>query len=166
MHSLELLFDDVTDAAIRDTWERLSGTGVRSARGRPHVTLTVAPSIASTVDPALAAVAARLPLAVTIGAPLLFGSSPFVLARLVVPSPQLLEFHAVVDRLSADFRSEPVPHSAPGAWTPHVTLARGLTPLNAAAVLVAVAGMPSTMGAHMVGLRRWDGDQRVEYPLG
>ncbi len=96
MHSIELLFDPDTEAAIRRIWDDLAAAGLpsqaahRSPSNRPHVTLAVAESIAPAVDDLLAGVAARLPLRCVVGAPLLFGWWKAVLARLLVPSAELI----------------------------------------------------------------------------
>ncbi len=100
VHSVELLFDDETDAAMRRIWDDLTDAGVRSLAGstspsnRPHVTLTVADHMDDAVDDALRPLLGMLPLPCTIGAPMLFGSGPFTLVRLVVPSAELLALQA------------------------------------------------------------------------
>ena len=55
-------------------------------------------------------------------------------------------------------------HTLPGRWTPHVTLARGVTSDNIGSVLGVVSGLPP-LAAQVTALRRWDGDQRVEFAL-
>lgn len=44
MHSIELVFDDDIESAIRQIWADLSAAGVpgQAAVARPHVSLTVA----------------------------------------------------------------------------------------------------------------------------
>lgn len=168
VHSIELLFDPDTEAAIRRIWDDLARAGlpsqaeVRSPTNRPHVTLTVAESIAPAVDDLLAGVAARLPLRCVIGAPLLFGSGKRVLARLAVPSAELILMQAEVALSCLEHqRPGPVDHTLPGAWTPHVTLCRRLAPADVAAALDVVGG-DDVMGSFS-GLRRWDGDARVDH---
>lgn len=165
MHSIELLLDDDTDAAIRRMWSDLGNTAVRPARGAPHITVTVARTISPEVDALLAPVAQRLPIRVAIGAPLLFGTGPFVLALLVVPSTELLSVHAQVHRVGLPYLTPgPEANAVPGAWTPHITLARGLTADNVAPVLRSLTAPPAA-DAQITGLRRWDGDQREEFVL-
>ncbi|MEU0496317.1 2'-5' RNA ligase family protein [Mycobacterium sp. NPDC006124] len=166
-HSVELLFDEATDAAIRGQWAALADAGLpsqarhRSPTNRPHVTLTVADHVDPAVDAALRELSERLPLPCHVGAPLVFGRSSVVLARLIVPSAALLGLHAAVDEVCAPHvRSEVFPHARPGQWTPHVTLARRLPPADLAAALEAVAS-DDLVGA-FAGLRRWDGDARVD----
>ncbi|MFC5125370.1 2'-5' RNA ligase family protein [Pseudoclavibacter helvolus] len=87
------------------------------------------PSEPSLVDvEAVRDAAGRLPIALTLGGPQLFvHGTRAVLARSVVPSVGLLEFHAELHRLAG--REEvavDLPHRTPGSWTPHVTLAKRL----------------------------------------
>ncbi|MCV7100626.1 2'-5' RNA ligase family protein, partial [Mycobacterium palustre] len=127
VHSLELVFDGDTEAAIRRIWEGLARAGIPSQApaSRPHVTLAVAENIAPDVDELLGPVAARLPLHCAIGAPVLFGRANVVFARLIVPTSGLLALHAEVHRLcAAHLAPAPMSNSLPGQWTAHVTLAR------------------------------------------
>ena len=168
VHSVELVFDPATEQAIRDIWDALAAAGVPSQAhaSRPHATLTVADRIAPDVDGVLAPVAAGLPLVCHIGAVVLFGRSAPVLARLLVPGIELLRVHADVHRLCTPYQSPgPKPHTAPGQWTGHVTLARHVAPATLGKAL-RIAGRPSELAGRVVGLRRWDGNTRREYPIG
>jgi 2'-5' RNA ligase superfamily len=171
VHSVELLVDPDTDAAIRRDWAALAEAGLpsqarhRSPTNRPHTTLAVSDRIDQAVDTDLAAVAGLLPLGCRIGAPMLFGRRTLTLVRLVVPSAELLRVHEAVDAICAPRMTPgPLPHSHPGQWTPHVTLCRRLAPADVATALD-VIGAADVVGA-FAGLRRWDGDARVEYPIG
>ncbi len=79
-HSVELLFDEDTDSALRGLWDALAAAGlasqsrVASPTNRPHVTLTVADHIGSDVDAPLRRLAAGLPMPCLIGTPLFFGN--------------------------------------------------------------------------------------------
>ncbi len=168
VHSIELTFDDATEAALRRIWHDLAGAGIPSQApaARPHVTLVVAEHIAADVDAALAPVTSRLPLECTLGASLLFGRAHGVLARLVVPTAGLLALHTEAHRLSRPHLApEPMPNSLPGQWTPHTTLARRVGPAELGRAL-RIAGRPAQLTGHFAGLRRWDGGRRAEYPLG
>lgn len=165
VHSIELVFDPETEAAIRRLWARLADGGIagpaRSAR--PHVTLSVAERIDPDVDAALAGLSRELPC--VLGAPVLFGRVRPVLARLVVPTSALLARHAEVHRVVAPYaHPAPMPHTAPGDWTPHVTLARrvGAAELGRA---LPIAAHPAEITGSFAGLRRWDGGTRTEYPI-
>jgi 2'-5' RNA ligase superfamily len=172
VHSVELVFDAATEARIRNVWDDLSAVGVRSQAAvkspsnRPHVTLVVAQRMAGDVDEVLLPVLSRLPLACRIGAPMLFGGGPFILVRLVVPSLELLALHAEVHRVCLPFTEPAVlPHAEPGQWTPHVTLARRVAS-DQLSLAFGVAGVSADVHATAVGLRHWNGDARVEHPIG
>ena len=167
VHSIELLFDRDTEAAIRRIWDELATADIPSQApaGRPHVTLAVADRIAEQVDVSLRPVAGRLPLRCTVGAALLFGRSSAILTRLIVPTADLLELHAQVHRLCGEHLvPAPAPNSLPDQWTPHVTLARRVAD-PALSRALRIAGRPSLIEGSFAGLRRWNGDRKVEYLL-
>ncbi|MET0704153.1 MAG: 2'-5' RNA ligase family protein [Mycobacterium sp.] len=171
-HSVELLFDAETDAALRLVWDAMVDAGLPSqarhgnpATNRPHVTLTVTDRLAPEVDDELRGLADRLPLDCVVGAPLLFGTGRHTLARLIVPSADLLALQLQVHQICVPHMTPgPAPHAVPGQWTPHATLARRITVGQVAEAFE--AGMPTAdLHGQFVALRRWDGDQRVEYLL-
>lgn len=170
-HSIELLFDPDTEGVLRQMWDDLAalkraGLPIRIPPGRPHVTVAVAQRINPDVDELLLPVARELPLRCVVGAPVLFGRGNVVFTRLVVPSRALLDLHAEVHRLCGPHLvPEPMANSLPGQWTAHVTLARRMEAAHLGTAL-AVAGRPAQFEGQFVGLRRWDGDERVEYQLG
>jgi hypothetical protein len=164
---VELLFDPGAEAAIHREWAALAEAGLpsqahnRSPSNRPHVTLTVAARIDPVVDPELAGPARRLPLDCVIGAPMLFGHRSLTLVRLIVPSMGLLRLHESVHAICAPHLADgPLAHAHPGRWTPHVTLARRLAPADLPAALEAVDA-EDLIGA-FAGLRRWDGEARID----
>lgn len=168
VHSVELLFDADTDTRLRRIWADLAAANLsgRVPTGRPHVTVAVAERIAPDVDELLLPIARQLPLPCSVGAPLLFGRSNAVLARLIVPTTELLAVHAAVHHVcDPHLRPGPLPHSLPGHWTPHVTLARRVEGAQLERVL-RIAGQPVEIHGALTGLRRWDGTKRVEYPIG
>ncbi|MGB8407671.1 MAG: 2'-5' RNA ligase family protein [Mycobacterium sp.] len=167
VHSVELLFDPETEAVIRGSWDALRDNGIAAqpAEARPHATLSVAEQIDDAVLPTLAGLADRFPFEARIGAALVFGRSAGILARLVVPSLELLDLHAEVARLSAPHLVPgPMPHTVPGDWTPHVTLARRVSPDRLAAALH-IAGRPADIAATVCGLRLWNGNARREIQI-
>ena len=167
VHSVELVFDADTEAAIRHIWESLAAAGIPSQApaSRPHVTLAVADGIAAQVDELLRPVSARLPLACSIGAPLLFGRANVVFARLVVPTGELLALHAEVYRLCLPHMTPgAMPNSLPGQWTAHVTLARRVGGGQLGRAL-RIAGRPQQIDGRFAALRRWDGNKKVEHVL-
>lgn len=170
-HSVELLFDDQGDAAVRGLWQRLADAGlpsqlrVTSATNRPHVTLIAARRITADVDDLLAALAPRFPLPCNLGAPLIFGGGRFTMARLIVASAALLELHEEVYRRCLPFVTAPYAHSAPAQWTPHATLGRRFTPDEVGRALAEVDGITEDISTTVRGVRRWDSDVRAERVL-
>jgi hypothetical protein len=166
VHSVELVFDADTEAVVRHIWDDLRDAGIPSQApaARPHATLIVAEEIDPAVDALLAPlVAARFPFPCRIGAPLLFGRAKVVLARLVVPTTDLLEVHADVHRLCLPFlQPGPMSNALPGQWTAHVTVARRVVPAQLARAL-RIAGKPPEIAGSVTGLRRWDGNAKREY---
>lgn len=171
-HSVEVLLDDDSDASIRRDWGVLAEAGlpsqlqVKSTTNRPHVTLLAADHINVDVDRLLAELRDRFPVPCVVGAPLVFGRGRLTLARLIVPSAQLLALHQEVYRRCLPYVSaEPFAHSAPGHWTPHATLGRRFTAEQVGEALGVLDGVSHDLDARVVGLRRWDGDQRVDEVL-
>lgn len=165
VHSIELVFDDDTEAVIRRIWADLAGAGIPSQApaSRPHVTLVVAERVAVDVDELLRPLTERLPLVAAIGAPVLFGRANVVFARLVVPTTELLALHAEVHRLCGPHLvPAPMPNSLPGQWTAHVTLARRVGGGQLGRAL-RIAGRPSLIDGRFAGLRRWDGNKKLEF---
>jgi hypothetical protein len=168
VHSVELVFDPDTEAAIRRIWDELRDLGIPSQApaSRPHVTLVVAERIDAEVDAALASLADRFPMPCRVGAPLLFGRSQLILTRLIVPTADLLAVHADVYKLSLSHMDpRPMANSVPGQWTGHTTLARRLHG-NQLGRALRIAGRPSEIEGSITGLRRWDGKAKQEYPIG
>jgi hypothetical protein len=171
VHSVELLFDSETDAAVRRLWDDVADAGVRSLAAstspsnRPHVTLSVAEHMEDAVNEALRPLLRLVPFPCTIGAPMLFGRGPFTLVRLVIPSAELLGLQAEVHEVCLPHMSPgPLPHSEPGHWTPHVTLARRV-PEDKLADVLSLRRTSRDRHAIAVALRHWDGNNRVEYPI-
>lgn len=165
VHSIELLFDPDTEATLRGLWAELAGAGIPSQApaGRPHVTLAVADRITEDADGLLRPVADRLPLRCAVGASLLLGRSNAILARLIVPTRDLLEVQAEVHRRCAEqLVPAPAPNSLPDQWTPHVTLARRVAG-PALSRALRIAGRPPLLEGSFAGLRRWNGDKKVDY---
>jgi hypothetical protein len=171
-HSIELLLDHDADAAIRRVWQALADAGlqsqsrVTSPTNRPHITVVAADHIGVEVDALLAPLRERLPFACVVGAPLLFGGPRFTLARLIVPSAELLAVHEHAYELCRPHvRPAPYAHCAPGQWTPHATLCRRLTADQLGEAFAVAQGVGGDVDARAVGLRRWDGDNRVDHLL-
>ena len=171
-HSIELLLDPGSDAAVRAQWQALADAGlpsqtrVKSASNRPHITLVAAQRISADVDDALRELASLLPLDCVLGAALVFGGPRLSLARLIVPSAALLHLHAEVYRLTLPrITGDPYPHCRPGHWTPHATLGRRYTAEEIGPALAVVNDSGGDLAANGVGLRRWDSDERADHLL-
>lgn len=164
LSSIDLTFDDTTENVVRGEWDALERAGFsslgahRSDSNRPHLTLVVGTPLEIVEQ---ASTRTDLPLPVTLGAPVLFGSGDRrVLARLVTPTKELLELQASVH---ASVRQEGlVAHSHPGAWVAHVTLARRIRLDDLARAL-------GLLGDDIVGeataLRLWNATERTVAPL-
>jgi 2'-5' RNA ligase superfamily len=172
VHSIELLLDADSDAAVRRIWAKLADAELpsqaanKSPSNRPHISLVVAERIDADVDILLRATAQRLPIRCVIGAPLVFGGPRFTVARLVVPSAELLSLQADAhDACLPHLVPGPMAHTAPGAWTPHVTLCRRMDPTQLAKALTVVKKLTRDIRGEFVGMRHWDGNKRVERPI-
>jgi hypothetical protein len=171
-HSIELLLDSRTDTAIRAAWQALADAGlpsqvnVKSATNRPHITLLAAQRISPEVDEVLRGLAPRLPLDCVVGAHVVFGGPRLTLARLIVPSAELLALHAEVFRLALPHvTGQPFAHCRPGHWTAHATLGRRLTAIEVGAALGLAEEAAPDLAAEVVALRRWDSDARTDHLL-
>lgn len=167
VHSVELVFDPDTEAAVRHIWDGLRDSGIPSQApaSRPHATLTVSERLDPVVDSLLSSLSGRFPFECRIGAPLLFGRSQLILSRLVVPTAELLDVHAEVYRICVPHQTPaPMTNSMPGQWTAHITLARRVAPGQLGRAL-RIAGRPSEIPGQVIGLRRWDGGTKSEYPI-
>lgn len=168
VQTVELLPDDATNAVVREQWEALATAGLPSqarhtgATNRPHVTLAVCSAIPASLEPGLVAAVAALPLPLRLGGLLVFGVHRRVLARLVVPTVELLRLHAAVEVVLADCPGRG-PLLSPARWTAHVTLARGLREEQLGAALTACSG--EEVDGTAVGARRYDGGTRTDWPL-
>ncbi len=168
VQSVELLFDEESDAAIREQWAALEAAGLPSqsrhlhSSNRPHVTVGVAAAIPAPVESGLSELAELLPLRCTIDGPVVFAAGAEILVRGIDPSPGLLALHARAAELMRSCPGVPATLTV-GHWTPHVTLARRLRPeqTRAAGQLLDLA----PLRGYFVAVRRWDGDARKEWLL-
>jgi hypothetical protein len=176
LHSVEALLDPASDAAVRAEWEALLRAGLssqvrhRGSSNAPHVTLSGAPRIPSEVEgmlgPAIEASGGRPPLPVRLGPLVVLGSRRPVLARLVLPTSDLLRLQADVAQVMA--ACDDVPSTlVPGHWVPHVTLGRGLQleAIGSALAILDALGHPGARDAELRSVRRWDPDARRVWEL-
>ncbi|MET0782234.1 MAG: 2'-5' RNA ligase family protein [Microbacterium sp.] len=162
--SIELLLDPGSETRVRADWQRLAAAGLSSMgahtspSNRPHITLLVRPFLGTTAfDEAVA----MLPVELTLGPPVVFRHGDRgVLARQVTPTAGLLALHRIVHRAAGP--GPDAAHTAPGEWTPHVTLARRIRidSLDDALRLLGPE-FPATGTA----LRRWDSASATVSPI-
>ena len=160
--SLELLLDPDTEACIRAEWQALADAGLSSLAAhtapsnRPHITLLVRPSLPQLTRDRLSELVA-LPLALTVGDPILFGAGDRrVLVRSVVPTEELLRLHATIHTIAGV--GEDAAHTRPGEWTPHISLARRIRvdSIPQALKILDNTGETTAASAQATSLRRWD----------
>ncbi|RWZ68280.1 2'-5' RNA ligase family protein [Labedella populi] len=164
MRSIELTLDPTTDAAVRAEWSLLAEHGLPSlashaaASNAPHVTLAAGTRLDAGDVPRVAF--AKLPLPLRFSALSTFpaGRGRFVLVRSLVVTAELLALHAAILETADD----PVPTSSPGAWTPHVTLARRMT-AQQVGLAHGVLGFPAD--GTLTAARFWDGETKTITPL-
>jgi 2'-5' RNA ligase len=169
VQTVELLLDETTDQAVRAEWQRLADAGLPSqalhtgSTNAPHVTLAVARAIPAEVEQEVALLVHHLPVPVELGALVVFGSRRLALARLLVAQADLLGLHAAT---AAAVRECPgVPHYlTAGHWTPHVTLARGLSPTQVGTALETLGQVDGLTG-RIERMRRWDSERRRAWLL-
>jgi 2'-5' RNA ligase len=154
--SIELLLDEATEARVRADWQRLADAGLSSLAAhtasshQPHITLLARPTLAAV---AFTAAAERLPIPITLAEPIVFAHGERgVLAWRVTLSEELRDLHAAVHAAAAP-AGDDAAHTIPGAWTPHITLARRLR-LESLPDALGLIG-PASAGTG-VSLRRWD----------
>ncbi|WP_374970844.1 2'-5' RNA ligase family protein [Terrabacter sp. BE26] len=161
LHSVEGLLDSAADAEVRREWAVLAEAQLPSQAGHagptnaPHITLSAAGLVPDAVETALCrALSGLVPVPVRLGPLVVMGTRRHVLARLVVPSAALLALHRTVAQAmtGATDVSELVHVDR---WTPHVTLAHGLTAAQVGDAL-AVLGSLRGVDAAIETLRRWD----------
>lgn len=165
--SVELIPDAELDRAVRDDWDRLLAADLPSAgrnpapSNRPHITLAVRDRLEPS---AFAGVAALLPVPVELGGVVLLGhKNRYVLARHVVVSAPLLALHRAV----AELAGRPEPHysnTGIDRWTPHMTLARGLS-ADRLATAMRLIKAPNIVG-QATSARVWDAETRTVTTLG
>jgi len=140
---LELLFDPDSETTIRNIWRRISEADLPSsldAEGyRPHLTLAVSDAIRLDIDRCQERLTqfarAQSSFPITLNHLGLFQTRDNVVFLGVVPSQNLLNLHRVAFGLCQQFTGGWRDYYAPDHWTPHVTLAFNLTPMQAVDIL-------------------------------
>ena len=174
MHSVEVVLDDESDRWVRRQWAALAKAGVPSqsrhtgASNRPHVTLALTAQIDPGVESRLRVAVSVLPVPITIGGLLVFGSTRFVLTRLVVSNAAVLALQEAVMAALPDGADTTVDRHgtfAPGRWTAHITLGRRLTAADVGTAMQALAGVPRGADGALTRARRWDMVEKQEHWL-
>lgn len=164
MRSIELVFDDSTDSIIRSDWARMAAAGIPSLAGhtsasnRPHITLAAGHDLPlSGHDGGLWQ---ELPVDVEFSGVQVFAAAAgkYVLARSVVMTGLLFDLHRTLHEGLPDA----VPLTRPGAWTPHVTLARRVPAFQLGN---AMELMDLRLRGQCTEARLWDGTTRTITPL-
>ncbi|WP_285318713.1 2'-5' RNA ligase family protein [Pseudarthrobacter sp. lyk4-40-TYG-27] len=162
MRSIELVFDDPTDSLVRADWARLAAAGLPSLAAHtspsnsPHITLAAGAELEAGPDGPWD----QLPLDVTFSGAIIFpaGTGKYVLARSVLLDPALLDLHRALHRNV----SGALPLTCPGAWTPHVTIARRIAGPQLG---TAMDLLDLRIEGRCTGARLWDGSTRTVTPL-
>lgn len=157
-YSVSLWLGEGAEARVRRIWQELADAGVETFAGgpiRPHVTL--AHALELEVDPFVAALEGRLDsypaFDITfLGLGLFVDSGILYLS--VVMTGVLWTLHRDVFQLASAHGGRSSPYYRPERWTPHCTLAVGLTPeamLNAVAACQKLP-FPLTLSATRLGI--------------
>jgi len=163
VRTVELLGDDGLDRAVRAAWRRLDEAGLPSlARhghptNRPHLTLASAEEFPPGAAAAIADALGALPIGVRLGGLRFFGGRAGVLAWEVRGGDALRELQAQI--WTALGSLDPNPLHEPGAWIPHVSLARRLRP-DQVTLATQVVGEEAVAGTFS-GARSYDSTTRT-----
>ncbi|WP_150116498.1 2'-5' RNA ligase family protein [Williamsia herbipolensis] len=156
-HSIELLLDPDSDAAVRRMWAALLSDDLpsqgahRSNSNRPHITLIAAARIDAGVDAVVGELADRFPLTVDVGATVVFRGRRATVARLVVANRELLALHRDLHHLAAPFVDGDVVDHCTRITGHRISRWHGGFPTTSSAD---ASRSPTTR----VRARRWDGD--------
>jgi 2'-5' RNA ligase len=127
---VSLLFNSEIANVISARWKQLADAGISSSmldlKYPPHVTLAVYDELA--VDAAVASLDRIFhnfdQIAVALAGLSTFGSGSGVCYAALAPSPDLMRLHATTIAAIGEICR---PHYQAGRWTPHCTLATGMT---------------------------------------
>jgi 2'-5' RNA ligase len=164
---VELLGDDALDRAVRAEWGRLDQFGLPSMAqhqhptNRPHLTLASADDFPPGAVAAMTEALRVLPISVRLAGLHFFGGRARVLAWAVDGGDALLDLQAQI--WSALHGADGNPQHEPGAWTPHISLARRLPP-GQEALAAEVVGSAVAEG-ELSAARSYDSSMRMVIAL-
>ena len=167
MRTVELLGDDELDRVVREAWRQLDRAGLVSlARhqhptNRPHLTLASAAELPPGADAVIAAALRALPVPVRLGGLHFFRGRTGVLAWAVDGGHPLRRLQAQI--WSALDGADRNPQHEPGAWVPHISLARRLRP-DQEPLAERVIGETAAVG-QLTRARSYDSVSRTVDPL-
>lgn len=171
-YSVSLWLGEAAEAQVRAIWAQLAEAGVGTFAGgsvRPHVTL--AHGLELDLDPFVAALRGRLsahpPFDLVFSGLGLF-AEPNVLYLSTRMSETLWTLHREVYGLSVAHGARPSLYYLPDTWTPHCTLALGLTPEEVLRAITVCQGMsfPLRAAVSRLGIVENPGEaERLALPL-
>jgi 2'-5' RNA ligase len=167
VRTVELLGDDGLDRAVRAAWRRLDEAGVPSLgrhghrTNRPHLTLVSVDDFPPGAAQAIQAALGALPVRVRLGGLHFFGGRAGVLAWAADGGAALRDLQATVWRALDGAGRNPL--QEPGAWTPHISLARRLRPDQEALAAQAVGTL--VVGGALSQARSYDSVTRTVLAL-
>ena len=163
---IDVTLDADAERTVRRLWHALDDEGFDVSRqivDRPHVTLFVASEGSPReIGERLAEHDwSNLP-PISFGAIGYFGNPGQVLYLAVTPTATLLELHERIWRLVTPLAPVQSPFYQPGMWTPHCTLAHGLSPERVGCALRAVDALPRLVTAtpRLLRAHSWADDSR------
>jgi 2'-5' RNA ligase len=169
--SIELLLDPASNASVLEDWAALETADLpnqsrhQSFSNAPHITLAAAARIDDGYDDALVEAVEGGELTLASAGFLVFPTRrKFVLARQVVADRPVVKLYDRVWRALAGV-PDAVPTTVRGAWTPHITVAHGLTAEQVATALELLRHRPQE---HLTTslVRRWDAQEKRLVLLG
>lgn len=154
--ALEIVLDDAATDAVHSAWLELAEAGVPSlaththCRHEPHVTFTVA-MWGLDEELARAALAGTTPPPLTLSGPAAAPGEMGVFYLTVVPTLELLDLQAEVDRRLQAEGADLWPHYRPGSWVPHCMLGMGLADRHWGDALRLARAWPMPLETRAVG---------------
>ncbi|RJQ78460.1 2'-5' RNA ligase family protein [Pseudonocardiaceae bacterium YIM PH 21723] len=165
--SLEFYFAPKADEQVRGLWQRVEDAGVSSLathghrQHRPHVTFAYAGSFPKAVREDLRGELKLLSIPnVYLSTLSVFANRTNALVLSALVDQELLAVHMAVHDVLAGRVPQPAANSMPGAWTPHCTLAKGLSDSELQTAMMAVHPVDG-ISAKIAEVCVWDSTSRT-----